>query len=243
MSDDNALRGYTLLDSRGNTVGPVTASWLDAERRSVAFVAVRAGVVRARDHVVPLRHARLDEERRRIHAPYERGLILEAPALAADDAATPEAFDAILAHYRQAPPGQAFAEGPAGGEIPLHRERVDVGKRVVESGGIRLRKVVRREIVHVPVEVRREEIVVERVPPGESPAAWEAPGISAEPFVEGALFLPEYREEPVVAKATELAGGVRATRHVDTVHETVRAEARREDVEVERGGPTRRHEP
>lgn len=243
MPEDDALRGYTLHDSRGNTVGPVAACWLDAEGRRAAFVAVRTGVVRARDHVVPLGHARLDEEGRRIHVPYERGLILQAPTLAPGDALPPEAAQAILAHYRQAPPGTTLSAGPATEEIPLHQERVQVGKRVVEAGGIRLRKVVRREIVHVPVEVLREEIVVERVPPGESPASWDAPGISAEPFVEGALFLPEYREEPVVAKTTELVGGVRATRHLDDVREVVRAEVRREDVEVEREGPGQRREP
>ena len=42
-----------------------------------------------------------------------------------------------------------------------------VGKREVEYGGVRLRKVVKTEVVNQPVELTREEIVIERVPAGQ----------------------------------------------------------------------------
>ena len=241
MADAGQLKGYTLLDAQGNTVGPVTAWWGEPGSDRAAYVAVRAGLGRASDRVVPLRHARLDEDRRTLRVPYARPLILASPPYAASDAPDIPAVDL---HYRQAPVGTDLGAQPALGELALHGERVDVGRRVVEAGGVRLRKVVRREIVHVPVEVLREEIVVERVAPGEDPLARDAPGISGRPFEEGALFLPEYREEPLVSKHTEVIGGVRASKRVDTVREVVRADARREDVEVERedlrGGDLRR---
>lgn len=133
-----------------------------------------------------------------------------------------------------------LAEGSVG-TFPLHGERPHVGKRVVSDGAVRLRKVVRTKIVNVPVEVRYEEIVVEYVPPGElpPPARFE-PGsaIPSEPFLEGEMLVPKYAEEPVVTKSTELIGGVRATKEIERERATVRADVRREDVEVERLRPT-----
>ncbi len=41
-------------------------------------------------------------------------------------------------------------------EVALREEQVKVGKRTVDAGSVRLRKVIRTEVVNQPVEVRRE---------------------------------------------------------------------------------------
>lgn len=238
MPDGLDLRGYVVMDARGRTVGPVASYWTEPGSSRVLFAGVKTGIARAGLRVVPLHHARLDEERRLIHVPYPRERALEAPTHGKEEPMDREVAERVLLHYRQAPEGTEPRPEPQAAEVLLHEEKVHVATRVVEAGGVRLRKVVRREVVHVPVEVLREEILVERVEPGEAPSARAAaPGIPDEPFREGALFIPTWREEPLVSKTTEVVGAVRANKAVETREETVRAQARREEVEVAREPP------
>ena len=48
-------------------------------------------------------------------------------------------------------------------EVPLSEEEVKVGKRTVGAGEVKLHKTVTTEQVNDPVELKREDIVVERV--------------------------------------------------------------------------------
>lgn len=47
-------------------------------------------------------------------------------------------------------------------DIPLHEERVNVGKRTVDAGQVTIRKVVTTETVNQPVQLRRETLVIDR---------------------------------------------------------------------------------
>lgn len=236
----NDLTGYTVIDDQGRTVGPVSGIWVERETQRPAFASVRTGVLRGRDHVVPLQHARLDEDHRRLHVPYALERIRDAPSHPVGQLLAPEDARALLAHYRQAGPGVRPGDVPAGRlppDVPLHEERVDVDKRVVRAGAVRLRKVVRTRIVNQPVEVRYEEIVVERIPPEEMPRGLESGALPREPFAEGEMVLPEFAEEPVIRKHAEVVGGVRASLHADARVEDVTTTLRREEVEVSREPP------
>src|SRR3982750_4609803 len=50
--------------------------------------------------------------------------------------------------------------------IPLYQESINVGKREVDAGTVRLRKVVTTETVNQPVQIRRESLVIDREPAG-----------------------------------------------------------------------------
>lgn len=231
---DADLRGYTLTDAEGRPVGPIAGFWLDAWTARPAFASVSLGKGEPA-RVVPMEGTRLDEERRLVQAPFPAALIRDAPAYPADHPISQREQQRVLDHYRRAGglPGADATPAPAG-VIPLHEERVEMGKRVVPAGGVRLRKVVRTKVIHQPVEVRYEEIVVERVEPGDAPRGPEG-AIPTEPFREGSLFIPERREEPFVARRTaEVVGGVRARKETETAREDVPVELRREDVEVDR---------
>jgi uncharacterized protein (TIGR02271 family) len=56
------------------------------------------------------------------------------------------------------------AAAAADGVIPVVQEELVVGKRVVEAGRVRVRKVVREEETTVDEPLTREEVTVERVP-------------------------------------------------------------------------------
>ena len=65
--------------------------------------------------------------------------------------------------------GQTAMRQPAEeASVKLTEEQVKVGKREVTAGGVRLRKFIRTETVNQPVELRREELVIERVPANET---------------------------------------------------------------------------
>src|ERR1041385_6686529 len=48
--------------------------------------------------------------------------------------------------------------------VPLYKESLAVGKREVDAGSVRVKKIVKTETVNQPVELRHEEIVIEREP-------------------------------------------------------------------------------
>jgi uncharacterized protein (TIGR02271 family) len=120
-------------------------------------------------------------------------------------------------------------------EVPLSEEEVKVGKRPVGAGEVKLHKTVTTELVNVPVELKREDIVVERV------AAHEV-GAGKGTFEEEVIKVPLSREEPVVEKEVHVTGGVRVrkTEGVDT--ETIQETVRREDVDVDESSKTARRE-
>jgi len=113
--------------------------------------------------------------------------------------------------------------------IPIIEENLHVGKREVETGGVR----VRSRIVERPVEehlrLREEHVDVDRRPVNRP--ATEA---DMNNFKEGEISLTERAEVPMVDKEARVVEEVRIRKdveeHVEDIHETVR----KTDVEVDR---------
>ena len=129
-----------------------------------------------------------------------------------------------------APGGEPLAaQGREETRVRLNEEQVKVGKREVEYGGVRLRKIVRSETVNVPVELQREEIQIEREPVSGSAADFGESTIREED-----VFIPLRREEAVVEKTVTPREEIRVSKRRETARENVREEVRREDVEIQR---------
>jgi uncharacterized protein (TIGR02271 family) len=107
----------------------------------------------------------------------------------------------------------------------LKEEEVKIGKREVEYGGVRLRKVVRSEVVEKPVELKREEIMIERVPSSETRPTGES-------FQEEEIYVPLRREEAVVAKEVKVREEVRIGKKSEMERKNVSETVRKEDVEI-----------
>jgi len=122
--------------------------------------------------------------------------------------------------------------GKANVEVPLSEEEVNVGKRTVSAGDIKIHKKTTTEQVNVPVELKREDAVIERVP------AHEMQEGGTEPFQEEHVEVPLSREEPVVEKKTHLTGGVRVRKTEGTEQRTVQENVRREEVDIDESGRT-----
>ena len=144
-----------------------------------------------------------------------------------------------------APGETSTASGQAGGyvqdrgdisgqeevRVPLTEEHLTVGKRQVEAGRVRLRKVVRTEQVAVPVELRREEVHVEWVPA----SGTEVPADASQ---ERDIEVTVMREEPVISKEAHVTRQVHIAKTAETEKRTVGAEVRKEEVEVDEGVET-----
>ena len=84
----------------------------------------------------------------------------------------------------------------------------------------------------MPVELKREDIVIERVD------AHEVDSTGKELFQEEHIKIPLSREEPVVEKEVRVRGGVGVRKTEGIEKETIRETIRREDVNVDESGKT-----
>lgn len=143
---------------------------------------------------------------------------------------------------RVAQPG-AFGE-PLEMVVELAHEEVTPRIVLREQGQVRIRKVVRTEVRHFEVPVRREELVVERLPAeAEAHAASEGASerrdtrLDGGPAFEEASFIIPLREEQVeLTKTARVWQEVRVTRAVSTEKREVRTTVRRELADVEEEG-------
>ena len=117
--------------------------------------------------------------------------------------------------------------------VPIAEEELKVGKREVESGAVHLRKEVHTETVNVPVDLKREEIVVERVAAGQGT-------VPADAFTEGEIRIPTRREEAVVQKEAKIVGEVRVSKKTETARENIRETVRKEEVKIEEEGDAKK---
>jgi uncharacterized protein (TIGR02271 family) len=128
----------------------------------------------------------------------------------------------------------ARQSAPVQGEttIPIVEEQIQVGKREVQRGGVRVFTHVTDRPVEENVQLREEHVTVERRPV-------DRPVTEADraAFQQGTIEVTERAEEAVVSKQArvveELVVGKEATERTETVRDTVR----RTEVEVEELAP------
>ena len=250
----NRLFDCEVVDAQGNRVGPVENIWLDPATDQPEFVAVKTGTLMGRTHLVPMTEAQIDDASGQLRVPYSQDQIKNAPHFADDANLSEEDEQGVYRHYglrrSEAPSPTGLASGGGMTEQPqtgtrsqqqparagqdqenltLAEEQLRVDKRPVEAGRARLRKVVRTERVQEPVELRREQVTVERVPASGQEVPQNA-------FQEQQIEVPLTREEPVVEKEAHVTGQVRVDKTAETEQRTVGGDVRREDVVVDREG-------
>jgi uncharacterized protein (TIGR02271 family) len=248
------LFGYDVMDAAGNKIGSVDSVWVDDATNELEFIGLKTGWIFGKNHVIPAADAQITGDT--ITVPYGEDQIKDAPSFSGDTELSPNDEQTIYDYYgldrstAASPtgltPGQSGTPtaGWTGGtdrrtlqgegeiDVPVSEEELKVGKRQVEAGKIRLRKVVRTEHEEVPVELKREDVQVERIP------ASESTNVPSSAFQEKEIEVPVMAEEPVVQKEARVTGQVHVEKNVDTEQETVGDEVRREEVDVQRGAGT-----
>jgi uncharacterized protein (TIGR02271 family) len=115
--------------------------------------------------------------------------------------------------------------------IPIVEEELQVGKRAVQRGGVRLYSRVTDRPVEEQVTLREEHVRVERRPVDRPVSAADTANLR-----DQTIEVTEMAEEPVVSKRArvveEVSVGKETTERTDTIRDTVR----RTDVNVEKAG-------
>jgi uncharacterized protein (TIGR02271 family) len=112
--------------------------------------------------------------------------------------------------------------------VPVVEEQLQVGKREVERGGVRVQTHVTETPVEENVELREEHVNVER-----RPVDYTFHGTESEAFKESLVEVREAYEELVVNKKARVVEEVVVNKDVEQRTETVHETLRRTDVNVE----------
>jgi len=107
-------------------------------------------------------------------------------------------------------------------------ENLQVGKRAVETGGVRVKSTVNEVPVKEEVRLRQEHVEVER-----RPVDRPASKADLNAFKEGTIEVRETQEQAVVSKEARVVEEVRVRKNVDEHTQTVQDTVRRTDVAVE----------
>lgn len=121
--------------------------------------------------------------------------------------------------------------------VPLAREDAYPLLRMRDVGAVRVRKVVRTELKQLTVEVRREELVVERLPA--QPGAAASPERASGAFEEFEQVIPLWREDVEVVKRAVVYEEVHLKKAVERRTWTEQVPLRQEVARVEEEGDAR----
>jgi stress response protein YsnF len=123
--------------------------------------------------------------------------------------------------------------------IPIIREDMEVGKREVERGGVRVRSRIVERPVEEHIRLREEHVNVEREPVNRPVTDADMRNLQ-----DRDIELTEHTEVPVVNKEARVVEEVRLNKDVKEKDETIRDTIRNTDVDVDRlsGDTTRRND-
>lgn len=113
-------------------------------------------------------------------------------------------------------------------KIPIIEEDVQIGKREVETGGVRLRSRIIERPVEESLRLREERVRVER-----NTVDRKATGEDLNQFGERDIEMIEHAEVPVVNKEARVVEEISLEKDVDERTEEVRETARKTEVDVE----------
>ncbi len=112
--------------------------------------------------------------------------------------------------------------------IPIIEENINVGKRVVQTGGVRVTTNMVETPVKETVRLREEHVKVER-----NPVNKPLPEGSFAPFEESSIELTERAEVPVVSKEARVVEEISIGKEVNQREETIQDTVRKTEVDVE----------
>lgn len=112
--------------------------------------------------------------------------------------------------------------------IPIIEENLNVGKRLMQTGGVRVTSNIVEQPVQETVNLKEERVTVERTPVNKPLTEG-----SFAPFEETTIELTEKAEVPVVSKEARVVEEVSVDMEVNHRDETIQDTVRRTEVEIE----------
>ena len=117
-------------------------------------------------------------------------------------------------------------EGTEATTIPIIEEQLQVGKKVVETGGVRLRSRIVETPVQENVQLKEEHVTVER-------ESVNRPATAAD-FKEGTIEVTEQAEVPVVSKEAYIKEEVKLNKEVTERDQVIKETLRSTEVDVDK---------
>jgi uncharacterized protein (TIGR02271 family) len=239
------MRGRPVYTSDGEKLGDFEEIYRDEATGEPEWIRVKSstlgGILGTKHFLVPLAGAEFqDGEDPAIRVSYSKDRVQDAPDVEGEWISEEEERRLYNYYGLQVSERRSETQLPEGGtqephqhpvtpqgeiSVSRHEEELQVGKREVEYGRVRLRKWVETAPVTEEVELHRETAFVERQPVNR-PVSGAAIG---EEEVEMSL----HREEPVVSKETVEREQITVRSEEEIEEETVHGEVRREHVEVD----------
>jgi uncharacterized protein (TIGR02271 family) len=112
--------------------------------------------------------------------------------------------------------------------IPIIEENIEVGKRTVQTGGVRVKSRIVEKPVEEDLRLRTERVYVQRKPVDRPASEADFTG-----FREGEVEVTEHAEVPVVNKEARVVEEVSLGKDVDERTETVRDTVRKTEVDID----------
>jgi len=112
--------------------------------------------------------------------------------------------------------------------IPVIEEELQVGKRQVESGGVRVSTQMSEKPVEAQVKLREEQVQVDRYPVNRPVTNADMAALQ-----EGAIEVTTTAEQPVVSKQARVVEEVGLNKTAEEHTETIRDKVRQSEVEVQ----------
>lgn len=122
----------------------------------------------------------------------------------------------------------AAGTGATEQRIPIAEEQVQVGKRAIDRGTVRVRTYVVEQPVHEDVRLRDERVEIER-----RPASGQVSAADADALTERTIEMTETSEEPVVAKQAVVTEEVVIRKFTGERTQGVDETVRRTEVDVD----------
>ena len=262
---EDQFAGYEVYDQDYEKIGKVDDLFVD-ENDNPEYIGVKMGFLGTRSTLIPMDMVRVNDERRLVQVAADKDTVKDGPTFDDDREITPEFESEVYSYYglrraattteARATYGTYHAGGTTGtatgpstlgtadradsvaAEDELRVRRVEeelvAGTRERQVGAVRVRKRVVTERQRMEVPTRREEVRVDRVP--------VEGGVAAEAKIgeEEEVVIPLTEEEVVVEKRPVAKEEVRIRKDVVEDTEVVEEDIRREEIEIDDEGTTRR---
>ncbi|HEX6940192.1 MAG TPA: DUF2382 domain-containing protein [Longimicrobiales bacterium] len=243
------VRGWEVLSADGERIGEVDQLLVDTTAMKVRYLDVDLendviGTDEDRHTLIPIGFARLDEDNDQVfvdnlrtedvrrlpafgHGPVTRDVEVEVRR-AFEPGFVSEREEQFYEHEHFAGPRRTRE----GGEQHLYRseEELAVGKREVSAGEVEIDREVETEHVRRPVQLRHDEVEIERHPVGDGEHGREAR------FREEEIHIPLSEEEAVVEKRPVAREELVVRKRPVEETEQIEADVRRERLDVEKHG-------
>ncbi len=243
------VRGWEVLSADGERIGEVDQLLVDTTAMKVRYLDVDLendliGTDEDRHALIPIGFARLDEDNDQIfvdnlrkedvrrlpayeHGPVTRDIEVEVRR-AFEPGFVAGGEEEFYEHEHYTGPRRVSE----GGEERMYRseEELAIGKREVSAGEVEIDRDVETEHVRRPVELRHDEVEIERHPVGDGEHGREAR------FEKEEIHIPLTEEEAVVEKRPVAREELVVRKRPVEETEEVEADLRRERIEVQKHG-------